>query len=60
MATTFAGTVRPPRNGTSRRPAPWTRCAAVMTLPSFETTTPEPMSLTRPGRLLNTNTSSAR
>src|SRR5678816_877497 len=26
-----------------------TRCAAVMTLPSFETTTPDPMSPTRPG-----------
>src|SRR5262245_10277934 len=49
-AITRAGTVSPPRNSTTISSIAWTTCAAVMTLPSAEISTPEPISLkvTRP------------
>src|SRR5712692_3006273 len=46
-AITWAGTVSPPRNSTVISSIACTTCAAVMTLPSAEMRTPEPISLKR-------------
>src|SRR5688572_10303790 len=44
-AAILAGTVSPPRNSTTISSIAWTTWAAVMTLPSGEISTPEPISL---------------
>ena len=46
-ATTLADTVSPPRNSTLISSMEWTTWAAVITLPSGEISTPEPVSLKR-------------
>jgi hypothetical protein len=46
-ATTFAVTVSPPRNSTVISSRAWTTWEAVMTCPSVDTSTPEPVALYR-------------
>src|SRR5215470_10551718 len=54
-ATTWAVTVSPPRNSTSIWSMLWTTCAAVITLPSAVTSTPDPVSLKRDWPLVVTS-----
>src|SRR5262245_33621384 len=54
-AMTWAATVSPPRNSTSIWSMLWTTCAAVITLPSGVTSTPDPVSLNRDWPLVVTS-----